>query len=48
MDDWETRIYIREVVNQAETVEMVAQDFNSTRTRPQQDSVPRAFMAVQR
>lgn len=47
MDDWELSIYIREVINQAETVKMAAQDFNSTRTHPQQDSVPRAFMAVQ-
>jgi|ERR1022692_1148021 hypothetical protein len=47
MDDWQLRVYIQEVVNQAELVDMAERELRSSVTTPSQETVSRAFMSAQ-
>jgi len=47
MDDWETGVYIHEIINQCEAVELAVNGFNSALQANSSGSVPLAFANVQ-
>jgi hypothetical protein len=47
IDDWSISIYMREIVNQANYVQLAAGDINQAISQPDSNSVTRAFLSVQ-
>lgn len=47
MNDWELSVYIQEVINQAEIIELAAVDFNRTFQSSEKNSLGRTFMSIQ-